>query len=106
MQDWSGSSTTARNEEQAEEQSHYDGEPVLVPGDAGEHVVELCKRLKAAGHETHVAAGAATPMLDDAVYRAVEDFRREAGVEDELTRNGELKIVGPATWAALAKAAA
>jgi len=84
---------------------YYGGEPVLVPGDAGEHVAELCARLAAAGHETSVAKGEAAAMLDDAVYRAVEAFRADAGVEDELATGG-LKIVGPATWAALTRAAA
>lgn len=88
------------------EVSYYDGEPVLVPGDAGEHVAELCKRLAGSGHETAVSKGESAAVLDDGVYAAVEAFRQSAGVEDELTRDGQLKIVGPATWAALAKATA
>lgn len=86
--------------------SYYDGQPVLVPGDAGEHVAELCRLLSVAGQETDVAAGKAAVVLDDAVYAAVEAFRQHSAVEDELTRGGQLKIVGPATWAALVKAAA
>lgn len=86
--------------------SYYDGQPVLVPGDAGEHVAELCRLLGASGHETDVAAGKVSAILDDAVYAAVEAFRQRGAVEDELTRGGTLKIVGPATWAALVKAAA
>lgn len=94
------------NDDNAEEPeaSRYAGEPVLVPGDAGEHVAELCSRLAAAGFETSVSKGEAPAMLDDAVYEAVEAFRRDRGVTDELVREG-LKIVGPQTWAALAKAA-
>lgn len=90
----------------ADELAGYAGQPVLVPGEYGENVVELCKLLQAAGHETDVAAGKTSPVLDDAVYAAVEAFRRQASVSDEMTRGGELKIVGPHTWAALTKAAA
>lgn len=107
MSNWPETTTEDEDEQQLDEPevSYYEGEPVLVPGDAGEHVAELCKRLAAAGHETAVHKGEAPAILNDAVYEAVEAFRGSAGVEDELAKGG-LHIVGPQTWAALAKATA
>jgi peptidoglycan hydrolase-like protein with peptidoglycan-binding domain len=83
----------------------YADEPVLVAGDAGEAVRELCRKLAAAGHETAVERGETDAVLTNDVYEAVRTFRREHDVEDELTEGDRLAVVGPATWAALNRAA-
>lgn len=78
----------------------YMGEPVLVAGDGGDAVAELCAKLAAAGFETAVSKGEAHAELTNDVYDAVERFREEHGVEDELAK-GDKAVIGPATWAAL-----
>lgn len=82
----------------------YQGEPVLVGGDGGDNVVELCRRLDVAGYSTPLVRGEAQAILDDGVLEAVQAFRADHDVEDELTRGGRPAIVGPATWAALNRA--
>lgn len=83
----------------------YADEPVLVAGDAGEAVRELCRKLAAAGHETAVHRGETDAVLSNDVYEAVQKFRRQHDVEDELTEGDRLAVIGPATWAALNRAA-
>lgn len=83
----------------------YADEPVLVAGDAGEAVRELCRKLAAAGHETAVHRGETDAVLSNDVYEAVQKFRRQYDVEDELTEGDRLAVIGPATWAALNRAA-
>lgn len=90
--------------ETEEQYRGYLGEPVLTAGDGGEPVAELCRLLALAGHETPVSRGRAFPELTDDVYNAVEAFREEQDVDDELTRRGTRALVGPATWAALNRA--
>ena len=82
----------------------YAGEPILTGGDGGAHVLELARLLAELGYHTPISRVIAGPILTNDVYVAVEMFRRDNDVRDELVRAGDV-VVGPATWAAIKRAA-
>lgn len=94
-----------RDDRQELDLTGYAGEPTLVGGDGGAHVYELARLLASIGYETPISRGIAGPILTNDVYVAVEMFRRDNNVRDELVRGGDV-VVGPATWAAIKRAAA
>lgn len=83
----------------------YNGQPILVGGDGGAPVKELVDLLAEAGYETDVSRGEADVILTNSVWSALRKFRQDADVEiDELSDSADDVVVGPADWAALARA--
>jgi peptidoglycan hydrolase-like protein with peptidoglycan-binding domain len=92
--------------EEPPELSHGNG--FLITGSAGDDVELLCSLLKYAGYETSVSRGENPLGIYDASVRAaVEQFRREYGIEEDpgVISATVPDVAGPWTWEALCRIA-
>ena len=82
--------------------SHARG--LLIPGSAGQDVLDLAAFLAYAGYETSISRGE-DPLsrFDQSVTAAVGTFRREYGIEEDpaVISASVPEVVGPWTWEAL-----